>query len=128
MIRPWRLFCGILLFLIAGLAATARPSEAQTVIERLVSPGDLSAAHSRSDIRCASCHQSFNRQAQSRQCLTCHRPVAADIAAHTGFHGRSPGVANAECRSCHAEHHGRGAPSSLLPGGAAKEEGAGEDE
>lgn len=103
-----RLAAAVVLAVLAT-SIPAPPTAAQSVLEQLVSPGPLSAAHVREESRCASCHQAFNRQSQSRLCLDCHRPIAADVAARTGFHGRAAAVAGAECRTCHTEHRGRAA-------------------
>jgi predicted CXXCH cytochrome family protein len=85
------------------------PSEAQSPIERLVSPGKLSNAHAKFEAECSTCHVSFNKGAQTAKCLDCHKETAADIRSKQGFHGRSPAVAGADCKACHAEHQGRGA-------------------
>jgi hypothetical protein len=85
------------------------PASAQSVIEKLVSPGPLSNPHARFESNCASCHVSFDKTAQPAKCQECHRDVGADIRNKTGFHGRSPEVANAPCKTCHTDHKGRGA-------------------
>jgi len=106
--RAARLAC--LLGLLATLwLALATGSSAQTVIEKLVSPGPLAAPHARYESRCQSCHQAFDKEAQNRLCLDCHKPVAADLRARTGFHGRSRDIAGVHCHSCHTDHAGRGA-------------------
>lgn len=79
----------------------------QTVIEKLVSPGPLATAHARFESKCQSCHQAFDKTAQNALCLSCHKPVAADVSARTGFHGRSREVQGADCKSCHTDHGGR---------------------
>jgi hypothetical protein len=79
---------------------------AETVIERLVSPGPLSPAHARFESRCNACHVSFHRQAQPGQCLTCHTGIARDRASHTRFHGSLPQARTQPCRQCHVEHQG----------------------
>lgn len=83
-------------------------ARAQTVIERLVSPGPLAQAHANLESRCASCHEAFDRSAQNRQCVACHRTVGADVAADTGFHGRDQAASSRSCSSCHSDHQGRG--------------------
>jgi hypothetical protein len=90
-------------------ALAAGVAQAQTVIERLVSPGPLSTPHANLEGRCNACHEAFDRSAQSELCASCHRSVAADRAAHTGFHGRDSRAASQACRSCHTDHEGRGA-------------------
>ncbi len=91
-------------FALAGAAA------AQTVIERLVSPGPLAARHAQVEARCNACHAPFNRGGQDDLCAACHRPVGADIAARSGFHGKDRQASSAPCATCHSDHHGRGAP------------------
>lgn len=99
-------FAALLALLWLAIAGTAT---AQTVIEKLVSPGPLAAAHARYEANCKTCHQAFDKKAQSQQCLDCHKPIAADLAARTGFHGRSREIPGAECKTCHTDHAGRGA-------------------
>ena len=80
-------------------------------LNRLVMPGPVAAAHAKFEAQCKSCHVSFKRQSQQTLCLDCHKKVAADLKAHTGFHGKSPKVqaAGTACASCHKEHRGRDA-------------------
>lgn len=77
--------------------------------ESMLSPGPLSEAHAKHEGECKKCHGEGNAKSEIQLCLNCHAPVGKDIRAHTGFHGRSPGVANSECRLCHSEHQGRNA-------------------
>lgn len=102
--RRW-LVALALAWVVAGLQS-ATP---QSAIERLVAPGKLSNAHIEQEKDCASCHESFNKKAQSGLCADCHKEIRADISGRTGFHGKFPDVAGAECKSCHTEHIGRGA-------------------
>lgn len=95
--------------LFAGIAAAAALSGAafaQNAIEKLVAPGELSAAHEKSEATCKSCHSSFNKAAQNGLCLECHKEAGSDIARKAGFHGRSPAVAASQCKECHSEHRG----------------------
>ena len=92
-----------------ALVALMQPAAAQNIIERLVNPGPLSESHAKLETTCTSCHTPFSRETQNGLCLDCHKPVAADIAAHAGFHGRSPEVATSQCRRCHTDHVGRDA-------------------
>lgn len=108
MSRLFRLVLPALMLAMLWLAS-ASGSRAQTVIERLVSPGPLAAAHARLERQCESCHQAFDKTAQNRLCLDCHKPVAADVRGRSGFHGRSREVAGVDCHSCHTDHAGRGA-------------------
>jgi hypothetical protein len=89
--------------LFGGTAALAQNS-----VERLLMPGELSKAHAKFEDNCSSCHRALSKQAQTQLCLDCHKPIAVDIAEKKGFHGKRPGIAQAECRTCHTEHKGRG--------------------
>jgi Cytochrome c3 len=86
----------------------------QTLFERLAMPGPLSAAHAKLETTCTACHQAFSKEGQSPLCLGCHKDVAADTAAQSGFHGRSPAVTRTQCRHCHTEHQGREATISFF--------------
>lgn len=55
----------------------AAPLAAQTIMERLVTPGPLSGAHARLEAKCDSCHSSFRKEAQNGRCAACHKGVAA---------------------------------------------------
>ncbi len=100
--RLWRAaYFGLALVLVL-----VTPAAAQSVIEKLISPGPLSAAHAKLELRCDACHANFDKAAQPKLCKDCHKAVAADIAAHKGFHGRFRPALGA-CRSCHSEHAGR---------------------
>ena len=92
-----------------GLLAFGARAEAQNIIEQLVNPGPLAAAHAKLEATCNDCHTPFTRETQNALCLSCHKPVGADVAAHTGFHGRSPEVGSSQCRRCHTDHKGRDA-------------------
>lgn len=76
-------------------------------IEKLLMPGEVVAAHAKTESECSACHDRANRERQSDLCAACHKPVAADIAARKGFHGRS--ATGKTCSSCHGEHLGRDA-------------------
>jgi hypothetical protein len=88
----------------AVFAASGAALRAETVIERLVSPGPLSPAHARLETRCNACHVSFHKQAQNGQCLSCHTGIARDLASRTRWHGIM--AQGQSCRSCHVEHRG----------------------
>lgn len=90
----------------AAAAALWGVAFGQSAIEKLVAPGDLSAAHEASDATCNSCHTPFDKAGQAALCLDCHDDVAADAAGKRGFHGRAPAVAGAACKNCHSEHRG----------------------
>ena len=84
------------------------PVAAQSIMERLVTPGALSAGHARLESQCDSCHTSFRKEAQNGKCLACHRGVRADIASQSRFHGKFAPARTQVCKSCHSEHKGRG--------------------
>lgn len=101
-----------LLCLFACLAAwcglmAASPVAAQNIIERLITPGPLAAAHADLENNCNACHTSFQRAAQNAQCLDCHDEVRADISRRRKFHGRFDQARTRECRTCHSDHQGR---------------------
>ncbi|MEZ5946915.1 MAG: hypothetical protein R3C04_08730 [Hyphomonas sp.] len=102
-------FLALLVVVCLGLLAAPTDARAQSAIERLVSPGKLSGAHVEQEKECSSCHASFDKKAQTQLCRDCHEDVDKDILSNSGFHGRSPDVSGAECKSCHTEHEGRGA-------------------
>lgn len=95
------------LFWLALLLA-ASPLLAQSVMERLVTPGPLSSVHARLEGRCAACHTSFAKGAQNSRCTACHKGIGADVAQGSHFHGKHPPARNNSCKSCHSEHKGRG--------------------
>jgi len=75
-------------------------------IESVLSPGKLIAGHAKYEDECSQCHVRFDKAGQSRLCANCHKPVGADIAARTGYHGR---LDDTTCRNCHGDHKGRDA-------------------
>jgi hypothetical protein len=87
---------------------TAGPSGALE-LEKLVMPGPVISGHADVEADCGRCHAPFRREVEGRLCLECHEDVAADLERRTGFHGQAPGVTDAACRSCHADHRGRDA-------------------
>ncbi len=80
------------------------PAAAQAQIGQLISPGPLSAPHSKLEgvANCAKCHEQ-GKQVSSTRCLDCHKAIASRIAAKKGVHRK---VQN-DCVSCHVEHAGR---------------------
>jgi len=101
--------CGVMVAIAICLAVQGG-ANAETVIERLVSPGPLSPAHAKLEAHCNTCHLSFHRQAQDTQCLGCHTGIARDLATYTRWHGLVPKARAQPCSSCHVEHHGAGKP------------------
>ena len=88
---------------IVALGTLAPPASAQS-LESAIMPGEVSRAHVKEEADCKNCHVRFERAAQPRLCLECHKKVAADVRARTGYHGR---LQERECRTCHTEHKGR---------------------
>lgn len=96
-----RVASAALLLLLVGSATAGR-------LESLVSPGPLSQPHAHLEGDCSACHARFEKTRQDSLCLECHQPVAADLRARSGYHGRIPDGVGGDCRQCHAEHKGRG--------------------
>jgi Doubled CXXCH motif (Paired_CXXCH_1) len=86
----------------------AAPVMAQSIMERLVTPGALSNPHARLEAHCDSCHSSFRKEAQNGKCLACHKGVGGDIASGTHFHGKFGPARSGACKTCHSDHKGRG--------------------
>ena len=101
--RPW-----LRLLLILWIGAIAQAAPAQSILQRLITPGPLSNAHTRFEANCEACHQSFSREAQNGKCLSCHRGIAADLRQGSGFHSKS-NARGQPCKACHTEHKGKGA-------------------
>jgi nitrate/TMAO reductase-like tetraheme cytochrome c subunit len=74
--------------------------------ESLLEPGKLSRAHEEFEGECTTCHVKFDRTAQDRLCIDCHKDVAHDLHSKAGFHGR---MKPQTCKTCHTEHKGRDA-------------------
>ena len=79
-----------------------------TSVETLLMPGKVADAHAKLEEVCSNCHDRTNRVRQSELCLACHKPIAADVRAHTGYHGLMPNARAGKCVGCHTEHQGRG--------------------
>ncbi len=94
-----------LVWLVGLLMAT--PVLAQTIMERLVTPGPLASAHARLESSCDNCHSSFRKEAQNGKCVACHKGVGSDISSRTRYHGKSSAARTGTCKSCHSEHQGR---------------------
>ena len=89
-----------------GSGLLAGPACADT-IETLVMPGRVIQGHAKYEGECKKCHEPFNRAGQTLLCMECHKDVANDIHAHTGYHGKQ--TEDKPCRDCHVEHKGRDA-------------------
>jgi hypothetical protein len=83
-----------------GLWAVSAGSQQQKLSG---SPGPLSKAHSSLEgaANCQKCHEQGAKIDPGR-CLSCHRPIAARIAAKKGVHRDVSG----DCEACHQEHQG----------------------
>lgn len=84
-------------------------ARAQSLFEKLVSPGEVITPHVKWEKTCASCHEPFSKSSQRRLCLECHKDVTTDIERRAGFHGKRPEIHKAECKTCHTDHTGRDA-------------------
>ncbi|PKN57475.1 MAG: hypothetical protein CVU56_10770 [Deltaproteobacteria bacterium HGW-Deltaproteobacteria-14] len=96
----------LVLTALAGGVALASPAHAQWL-----SPGPLASDHKDLDdaASCEKCHAPGKRVEQAR-CLSCHKEVAAPLAANRGFHAKLIREAGKGCEHCHSEHKGRGYP------------------
>jgi hypothetical protein len=81
----------------------ATPAVAQG-LESVLAPGKLAQAHAKLEEDCQKCHVRFDRAAQDRLCMDCHKDVGQDMRAKGGFHGRLKPQA---CKACHGDHKGR---------------------
>lgn len=96
----WRAGAVALLSLLAVFSGMARGQS----IEKALMPGELIRGHAKYEHECGNCHRKFDRGAQSRLCADCHKEVGRDLAAGTGYHGRTK---DKPCSHCHTEHKGR---------------------
>ncbi len=81
------------------------PAQAQA-LESVLEPGKLSHAHEKFEGECTTCHVKFDRSAQDRLCIDCHKDVAHDLQVKTSLHGR---MRPQPCKTCHTEHKGQDA-------------------
>lgn len=100
MSKVMRWLCGVLLMLQVMNTWAGK-------VETLVMPGPVAKTHAKIETQCRKCHELFSETSQNQLCLACHKEVGADLRASTGYHGRAPGVAGRECKSCHTDHKGR---------------------
>ncbi len=91
------------LFLACLVWASVAPAVAQN-LESVLSPGAVIQGHAKVESECKRCHVRFDRAAQDKLCIDCHKEVGQDVAAKTGFHGRQKPQ---PCRACHTDHKGR---------------------
>jgi hypothetical protein len=75
------------------------------------SPGPLANSHAALDNQnqCNDCHINGTNEVSNNKCLSCHdhQDLQGRINAGKGFHA-SGNVKGKECKTCHAEHKGRG--------------------
>jgi formate dehydrogenase gamma subunit len=70
--------------------------------ESLVTPGELSKAHSIKEIDdCKKCHE-YSGEIPERKCLSCHKIIQTRMEARLGYHGKNKD----DCIHCHKEHPG----------------------
>jgi hypothetical protein len=79
------------------------PAHAQ-VIQKALMPGQLSDVHAKYEQDCGNCHKTFDKNAQTLLCVSCHKAIAKDIEEKKGWHGH---LDDTTCRECHKEHKGR---------------------
>ncbi len=77
----------------------------QAHANKLLMPGDVIKGHAKDEEKCELCHKKFDKKAQNRLCMDCHKDVGKDVAEKKGYHGRLD--AEKECKECHSEHKGR---------------------
>jgi len=77
-------------------------------IETLLMPGKVIAGHEKYETDCTKCHgRSFTEKDQNPYCLDCHKEVRKDVDKSLGFHGKTEGLSERQCRTCHTDHKGR---------------------
>ena len=99
------------LWILFAALCTWGPVSAQN-LESVLRPGDLIQGHAKWEEECTKCHVRFDKNAQDRLCMDCHKEVGADMRDRKGFHGRQK--PQATCRSCHTDHKGRSARIVVL--------------
>lgn len=103
-----------LLSAIVLLLGAVQNAGAQSLFEKLVTPGEVIQSHSKFESKCESCHEAFSKKKQRRLCLECHKEIGDDISRKRGFHGKNPEVTSSECKTCHTDHKGRKADIVLF--------------
>ena len=96
--------------LVVFLSLFANRVQAES-LEKALMPGEVSRFHEKYESDCNKCHMRFDKAAQARLCLDCHKDVAADINTKTRLHGKQE---EKNCKNCHAEHKGRSAALVVL--------------
>ena len=93
--------------LLLATGALLAPRVHAAAVESLLMPGPVATAHAKLEEGCSNCHDRADRARQSTLCLDCHKPIAADVREHKGYHGRMPNAGAGKCVGCHTEHLGR---------------------
>jgi hypothetical protein len=99
------------LLLVFAFTLAGAPVMAQS-IESVLRPGDVIAGHAKWEDECSQCHVRFDRAAQDRLCMACHKDVGQDVRDKSGYHGRLRQASSGQppaCRTCHTDHRGRNA-------------------
>jgi hypothetical protein len=73
-------------------------------IESVVSPGEVIQGHLKWESECKQCHIMFDRAAQDRLCMACHKEIGQDVQGKRRYHGL---MKPQPCRTCHTDHKGR---------------------
>jgi len=97
----------MMLFRILALACFMFVLPIQAEANKLLMPGDVIKGHAKEEESCEKCHKKFDKGAQARLCMDCHKDVGKDVRGKTGYHGRME--QGRECKDCHTEHKGRDA-------------------
>jgi hypothetical protein len=92
----------------AALLVLVSPGAWALDIESAVMPGAVIQGHADLEGTCSKCHTRFDRSAQARLCLDCHKAVRTDVDGRIGYHGRIRD-SERDCRRCHTDHKGRNA-------------------
>jgi len=95
---------------IAGLSLAAVIAVSLWESQERTSPGELHSSHAAlSELRgkhgCVECHGGI-LTSMADSCLECHDPIAAQLDAKSGIHGRLAPETAKTCEVCHVEHTG----------------------
>lgn len=107
--RSFQRHIGIVLLALIAVMAPYAGARGADIIDRIMSPGELSKKHEKLGDNCKNCHVAFDKKGQTARCRDCHKPIDRQIIQRTGYHGRDPLVRSAPCSQCHEEHKGRNA-------------------
>jgi hypothetical protein len=80
-------------------------------IEKTIMPGEVIKGHAKYEDECSKCHERFNKSAQPRLCMDCHKEIAVDVQRKAHLHGH---LEDSTCRRCHTDHKGREARIVVL--------------